>query len=164
MHSSLFEAATTDAKILEAHQYVGYEFVTGDEPSEAGPKQKKRRKPKGIIWQIDADGNWLVLDPRDSIWWKLYISRVYRLSCPNSGPAGVPEDPDKFNKLFRRRFRMPYDRFLKLIDICKGSDYFQKWKDGKADALGKESSPIELLLLASLRYLGRDGHLMIFQK
>ena len=67
-HSSLFEAATTDAKVLEAHQYVGYEFVTGEEPSEAGPKQKKRRKPKGIIWYIDAEGNWHVLGPRDSIW------------------------------------------------------------------------------------------------
>lgn len=37
----------------------------------------------------------------------------------------------------------------------KSSPLFNQWEDGRTDAYGKRSSPIELLLLGVLRYLGR---------
>ena len=49
---------------------------------------------------------------------------------------------------------MPHANFVELCDGIKESDLFLRWTSGK-DATGKNSSPIELLLLGTLRYLGR---------
>ena len=54
---------------------------------------------------------------------------------------------------FRRRFRFPYKNFQELIHDSKNQEIFSRWM-GKS-ASGKEASPIELLILGTLRYLGR---------
>jgi hypothetical protein len=60
---------------------------------------------------------------------------------------------------FRRRFRLPYHCYLDLLDIIKkaededGELYFRRWMS--CNALGVPSSPIQLMLLGALRYLGR---------
>ena len=64
-----------------------------------------------------------------------------------------PVHDDKFQKKFRLRFRMPHEEFVKLVDKCKASPMFRRWMS--KDAVGRPSSPIELLVLGSLRYLGR---------
>jgi len=62
-------------------------------------------------------------------------------------------DCPRFTNKFRQRFRVPYSEFLSLLSLVKDHVLFIRWL--RRDATGKESSPIELLLLGSLRYLGR---------
>lgn len=58
---------------------------------------------------------------------------------------------------FRNRFRMTYNAYSELVQMCKCSDIFSAWHRKKNNHRG---SIIELLLLGSLRYLGWVGHLM----
>ena len=41
------------------------------------------------------------------------------------------------------------------MEEVKSSPLFRAWSDSAKDCVGNESSPIELLLLGTLRYLGR---------
>jgi len=50
---------------------------------------------------------------------------------------------------------MPYTSFLELVDQVKESDVFDRWKDGKVDAVGSPATPINLLVLCALHCLGR---------
>ena len=69
------------------------------------------------------------------------------------------ESPDlenpRFHRLFRRRFRMPYKCFQELVDMVRGSPLFERWREGKVDAVRQRATPIPLLVLCVLRYLGR---------
>jgi hypothetical protein len=81
-------------------------------------------------------------DPMLSTWYQMYIEK--------------PSRSRRFLKIFRRRFRLPYEQFLQLAEEARESNWFPRWtRDGAADAAGVGSSPVELLLLGSLRYLGR---------
>eukprot|EP00816_Leptocylindrus_hargravesii_P002830 CAMPEP_0196815854 /NCGR_PEP_ID=MMETSP1362-20130617/52339_1 /TAXON_ID=163516 /ORGANISM="Leptocylindrus danicus, Strain CCMP1856" /LENGTH=449 /DNA_ID=CAMNT_0042192989 /DNA_START=265 /DNA_END=1614 /DNA_ORIENTATION=- len=57
-------------------------------------------------------------------------------------------------KLFRRRFRMPYQAWQDLVDDCRKSELFERWNDS-TDAIGLSCTSLELLVLGTLRYLGR---------
>ena len=51
---------------------------------------------------------------------------------------------------------MPYESsYLKHLTEHKESPLFKQWSDDSFDCVGNKSSPIELLLLGTLRYLGR---------
>ena len=94
------------------------------------------------------------MTPRLSAWWIYYI-----------------QDPEPqsihWSKMFRSRFRLPYASFQDLIRLIndKGGELFARWTikrvtlsgDGRRRGGGAISkiSPIELLLLGSLRFLGR---------
>jgi hypothetical protein len=39
--------------------------------------------------------------------------------------------------------------------MMKESDLFDRWKEGNTDAVGNPATPIKLLVLTALRYLGR---------
>ena len=89
--------------------------------------------------------------PKRSPWWIFYIHKP-------------KVDDASWNKvLFRMRFRFPYESFLDLLLQIKDhgdqdkDDLFERWRERKADQSKKktEVSPIELLVLGSLRYLGR---------
>jgi hypothetical protein len=56
-------------------------------------------------------------------------------------------------KKFLRHFRASYDEFKDFVAEAKAPPLFERWEGH--DAAGNPSSPIELLLLGSLRYLGR---------
>ena len=80
---------------------------------------------------------------RHSLWYQNYIVNV---------------QPDKmwWCKLFRERFRLPYDSFVELVEICKQSDILKQWADNKTKRYNpKQGAPMELLVLCVLRYLGR---------
>lgn len=51
---------------------------------------------------------------------------------------------------------MPYAQYKELLKEVEESDAFDRWRDGKIVASKIGASPISLLLLASLRYLGRE--------
>jgi len=79
------------------------------------------------------------LRPTDSLWYAIYV-----------------ESPDltnqKFHQQFRTQFRCPYHKYLELLSLLKENELFHRWLS--KDAIGCEASPIELLLLGTLRYLG----------
>ena len=54
---------------------------------------------------------------------------------------------------FRNRFRLPYANYLDLLQWIRDDTRFARWCGEKVNR--KMSSPIELLVLGSLRYLGR---------
>jgi hypothetical protein len=107
--------------------------------------RRKRRLKKNLFFTID-NGVRILTSPIQTNWYRLYIV------SPNL-------DNPKFKQKFRRRFRLPYDRYLELLDIVKkaerddGELYFRRWMS--YDATGVASSPIEIMLLGALRYLGR---------
>ena len=63
-------------------------------------------------------------------------------------------DDSTVMKVFRRRFRMPYQAWQDLVNDCRKSKLFERWND-KTDAIGLSCSSLELLVLGTLRYLGR---------
>jgi hypothetical protein len=50
---------------------------------------------------------------------------------------------------------MPYKCFQELVDMVRGSPLFERWREGKVDAVRQRATPIPLLVLCVLRYLGR---------
>jgi hypothetical protein len=114
----------------------------GDDENEyEEPKVKKSRKRmKSVMEYLDNKGERQPLLPADTIWYKCYVQ----------GPVRSP----KFEAIFRRRFRLPYDSFLALVQDAKDGKWFPRWDDIHAKG-GKKAAPLALLILASLRYLGR---------
>ena len=87
--------------------------------------------------------------PRLSSWWLDYIENP-EPDCPS------------WNKIFRQRFRLPYESYLQILEWVTGDDcdeLFDRWRTEADGYTGRKNnkkvSPIELLLLGSLRYLGR---------
>jgi len=106
------------------------------------PKRKHYRRKKSLApYYFDENGQMVLLLPRQTVWYLTYV---------RSPPTGDP----KFKKKFRRRFRMPHQEYCRLVDMCKQNDRFSRWVSGR-DCVGKKASPIELLVLGALRYLGR---------
>ena len=60
---------------------------------------------------------------------------------------------DRLRKEFRDRFRLPHDSFLDLVNEISQHHLFNRCT--KKDCTGHESSNLHLLLLGSLRYIGR---------
>jgi hypothetical protein len=56
----------------------------------------------------------------------------------------------KGGKRFRRRFRVPFPVFSKILELVRG----QKWFSEAKDASGRDSAPLELKVLGVLRVLG----------
>jgi hypothetical protein len=65
-----------------------------------------------------------------------------------------------FEKKFRSRFRMPYTEFWKLVDLIKteGNGYFDRWMVCETNCFRTKTSPLELLLLGTLRYGRMHAH------
>ena len=105
-------------------------------------KKSRMRRPKYFI--DPSSGVLRKLTPRISLWWVLYIQNP---------------DPNctRWSKTFRTRFRLPYQSFLNILSMMVDEDVdgmFCRWTQN-AGPRKTVVSPIELLLLGSLRYLGR---------
>jgi hypothetical protein len=50
---------------------------------------------------------------------------------------------------------MPYNCFLGLVELANQSNLFSRWQQGRVDAAKKPATSLPLLVLCSLRYLGR---------
>ena len=125
-----------------------YEEDTLDNHTQEEPQQqrqelpKKRRRRKGVAYYVDEAGVRQVLPTTMSSWYCQYLEN------PQIGNQW-------FETRFRRRFRLPYTSFVELVELVNSSDFFKRWSQTGHDAIGKKPVPIELLILASLRYLGR---------
>jgi hypothetical protein len=104
------------------------------------PTKKKRRAKAPILARRTENGEVEEILPTESLWYILYISN------PNT-------DCHRFQQKFRRRFRMPHSTFIGLVADDMAGNWFHTWM-GKS-CTNKPSSPLGLMILGSLRYLGR---------
>ena len=104
------------------------------------PTKKKHRKKSPILARKTEDGELEEILPTESLWYIIYISN------PNTTCK-------RFQQKFRRRFRMPYSSFLGLVANAKSGNWFPSWMG--ASCSNRPSSPLGLMILGSLRYLGR---------
>jgi hypothetical protein len=102
--------------------------------------RRRRRMKRDFMKYRNDNGDLVEYTSTKSNWYVRYVS------SPNL------ENPS-FHDKFRRRFRMPYRTFLELLELLKEDPKFARWQ--KPDAVGSMCSPIELMLLGALRYLGR---------
>ncbi|MGK3733523.1 MAG: hypothetical protein ACI8RD_002724 [Bacillariaceae sp.] len=58
-------------------------------------------------------------------------------------------------KTFRKRFQLPHKQFLGLLAEIELAEHFTRWAKGSKDCYNEPASPLSLLLLGALRYLGR---------
>ena len=63
------------------------------------------------------------------------------------------QDPTdkKGGVLFRRRFRVPFHVFVRLVALTREKNWFTE----RPDASGRRGAPLELKILGVLRVLGR---------
>ena len=109
-------------------------------------KPSSRKKRKAIhsckshgIYVRDHDGSLREIRPTDTLWYLLYVAQA---------PAN-----ERLHRLFRTRFRMPYDSFISLSHELTSRSSFTRWT--RCDAVGKQPSHMKLLLLGCMRYIGR---------
>jgi hypothetical protein len=116
-----------------------------DEEASSLPKNRPRAQrtcqKRVSVTMFDNLGNVVPLDPKCSTWYITYCSHP-KLSCRH------------FQHLFRRRFRLPHKEFLELVEQCKESNLLEQWSS-QNDACGRLTSPLQLMVLGALRYLGR---------
>jgi hypothetical protein len=143
-----FDSSYEDELFLQSMQslQIASEMVLWDiasnsssNASSSNSTPKRRKGRSGVVYYITEEGETKVLPTTLSTWYLIYIKH--------------PALDNAFHKKFRRRFHLPYDEFLKLVDDIKSVEHFQRWQN--TDALGKNSHPLELLVLTALRYLGR---------
>ena len=111
--------------------------------------RKKRRKAKRQWYCDPITGKLRRVCPHLSSWWLDYVQNP-EPDCPT------------WNKVFRQRFRLPYASYLQILEWVSGDNcdgLFDRWRTEADGFTGrrskKKTSPIELLLLGTLRYLGR---------
>ena len=83
-------------------------------------------------------------DPTIALNSEWYLKYVIKSRLPMSKVAA---------STFRRRFRMPYDSFISLVKEAREDNWFPDYEN--CNALGQKGAPLEILMLGSLRYLGR---------
>ena len=109
----------SDSPELEATD----DLAKSDPPS----RQAKRKRTKRIILaRRTEDGTLEAIPPTESLWYLLYVD------CPQTGDK-------RFADKFRRRFRLPYQSYLELVEDARAKNWFPRWSG--RDAAGKESKP-----------------------
>ena len=99
------------------------------------PRSVKRHK---LLYR-DDNGDLKEYTTSHTLWFLLYVNQKPRNKCQH--------------KLFRSRFRMPHTSFLELSHDLSNHEMFERWTSH--DASNRKSSNIKILLLGSLRYIGR---------
>ena len=118
-----------------------FEDIIGDDISisESSSSSTRSVKKHKLLVRSD-DGTIRALTPTDTLWYLLYVK--------------TPPQDNRLKSLFRTRFRVPYSYFIELSNEIYENDIFSRWRN--TDATGQPPSNMKLLLLGSLRYLGRS--------
>lgn len=85
------------------------------------------------------------MDYRNSVWWH-FINK-----------PTVKDPSHRDGKLFRLRFRVPFNVFDKLLFLCREGPLKDHFLQRDTDVAGRAAVPIELKLLGVLRVLGRGS-------
>lgn len=128
---------------LDVFKY-SYSLLEYDDRKRSLPDVVEKKSKRPFVHRKVYDGR----DPRSSFWWLDYVIDA----------GHTWRDPNHKNgKLFRHRFSHSFDSVHEIVaKIQEGGHYF--WKN-KTNNAGKLSSPIELLVLGSLRILTRNATL-----
>ena len=110
-----------------------------EDPSTNFKRNRERSVKRHKVFVRDTDGHLREVTPEDTLWYQLYVAQ--------------PPKSERMLKLFRLRFRMPYSSFVKLSDEISNHPIFERWT--RTDASGCNPSNIKLLLLGTMRYIGR---------
>ena len=130
-------------EVLSAQMDLALLLLESETPKPTPKREITRSCKKDRGFQaIDKDGKLFALTPKTSFWYTCYV-----LNGDNMNQKSL--------RKFRNRFRLPYENFLELVNELEESGKFDRWKEGSADKFGVEASPLSLLLLGALRYLGR---------
>lgn len=138
---SQYQAKLDEMQELEAELWNDDDSDDSDDEDGASVKPKQKRSCKAIPpYFLNDDGSRTNYTPQMTYWYLRYINNP-------------PVDDPRFHKEFRNRFRIPHAQFIELCERLKVHPLFERWT--KPDALGLEPKPIGLLILSSLKYLGR---------
>ncbi len=91
--------------------------------------------------------------PFESVWYKRYV--VPPLNDPSQEASHPCETIPRRMLLFRNKFRMPRAQYRDICLWCEENGFYNE-KCGDTDALGRERTPLKLLVLSSLAILGRN--------
>jgi hypothetical protein len=105
-------------------------------------QRNKRTRYEKNKYRCAIDGSLKPFGPKNTAWYNDYVDSP-NVTCR------------KFQRKFRKRFRMSYPTFLKHLNEVKDHHLFKSWSETSKSCIGDPPSPIELLLLGTLRYLGR---------
>ena len=131
--------AVSSLNLVGRSTILGGGDVSADDDSTDTPVPKSRC-PTYKFSRLDSSLGLQRIVPSTSTWYFLYV-----------GNELLKHDVT-LQLQFRNRFRMTFNSYSELLLMCKGSDIFSAWRKKKWNTRG---SLIELLLLGSLRYLGR---------
>jgi len=110
---------------------------------QSNAKRSRAADTSGKMFVIDRDtGEPRLGTPSDSLWWINYVLHPELMT-------------KRMHNKFRRRFRMPFEAWKHLVDMMNEHELFSPWHRGSTDVCNNPASPIELLCLGALRYLGR---------
>ena len=105
-------------------------------------KNKKTQAPRCVYGcKESADSELQVIKPIECQWWKMYVDNHLMLK------------DSSMRAKFRTQFRVPYANYLELLQWIRDDTRFDCWCGEKINK--KMLSPIQLLVLGLLRYLGR---------
>jgi len=88
-----------------------------------------------------VDSELQVMKPKECQWWDMYVNNYLML------------EDSAMRAKFWNMFRIPPSNYLEFMQWIQDDTRFACWCGAKVN--NKMSSPIELLVLGSLRYLGR---------
>ena len=120
---------------------IGYVATADVNASDFRPKENKMQTRRHICARRDTeDGPLEIIPPQESLWYRFYVKHYY-----------INKDV-KLQKAFCLRFCLPYEQYLDLVQQVKSNELFDRWCGFKSN--NKKVSPVELLVLGSLCYLG----------
>ena len=131
----------TIMNILSSKRKRKHQDIINDDAStnkSTCPSVRSVKKHKLLV--RSDDGSLRSLTPTDTLWYLLYVKS--------------PPRDDRLKSIFRTRFRIPYSYFIELSNDIINHEIFSRWSN--PDATGQSPSNIKLLLLGSLRYIGRS--------
>jgi hypothetical protein len=106
------------------------------------PPPKKARRRRCLFARQEEGGPLIKIIPEQSMWYLMYVNNVLLAT------------EEYLRVKFRERFRLPYEKYLDLVhDVKLHPHLFERWLGHKINNV--RCSPIELLVLGTLRYLGR---------
>ena len=116
--------------------------------------RKRRQRKQAIVNQVRRQRAKpeVERDKNPNYWQSTWGQLVKRLASIEGGPSILSRD----GKLFRRRFRVPYQVYCKLVSMCIDKNVFGLNSNLDTDVANRAICPVEIKVLAVLRILGRN--------
>ena len=114
-------------------------------------KQRKAASANRKVYKQRAKPE-IPRDKHPNYWQSAWGQLVQRLASIVDGPVITSRD----GKLCRRRFRVPYQVYCKLVQMCVEKKLFGENSSVETDIANRLICPVEIKMLAVLRILGRN--------